>query len=86
VQAEARAALVELLRSSMERFGASGEARVVEGPPVAAVLHAVEELNPELLVVGTHGRTGLQRLALGSVAERLVSHAPCSVLVVRQTA
>jgi nucleotide-binding universal stress UspA family protein len=37
----------------------------------------------DLVVVGTHGRTGLKRVLLGSVAEKLVRHAPCSVLVVR---
>ncbi len=37
----------------------------------------------ELVVVGTHGRTGLSRALIGSVAERVVRHAPCSVLVAR---
>lgn len=40
----------------------------------------------DLVVVGTHGRTGIKRLLLGSVAEKLVRHAPCSVLVVRARA
>lgn len=37
----------------------------------------------DLIVLGTHGRTGLRHVLLGSVAERVVQHAPCSVLVVR---
>jgi universal stress protein A len=37
-----------------------------------------------LIAMGTHGRSGLQRLLLGSTAERVVQHAPCPVLVVRR--
>jgi len=37
----------------------------------------------ELIVIGTHGRTGVQRALIGSVAERVVRHAPCLVMVVR---
>jgi universal stress protein A len=49
----------------------------------ATVVNLAEEMKAELIVVGTHGRTGLSRLALGSVAESVVLHAHCSVLVVR---
>ena len=40
----------------------------------------------DLAVIGTHGRTGLKHVLLGSVAERVVRHAPCPVLVVRTRA
>ena len=40
----------------------------------------------DLAVVGTHGRTGIRRLALGSIAENIARHAPCSVLVARNAA
>jgi nucleotide-binding universal stress UspA family protein len=39
----------------------------------------------DVIVIGTHGRTGLKRVLLGSVAEQVVRHAPCPVLVVRST-
>jgi nucleotide-binding universal stress UspA family protein len=84
VQEETRGALTNLLQSSMARFGAEGEVKVLDGAARATVVNALEELRAELLVIGTHGRTGLARLALGSVAEALVRLAPCSVLVVRQ--
>ncbi|MBA2542247.1 MAG: universal stress protein [Deltaproteobacteria bacterium] len=59
-------------------------AEVLTGTPVELMLAKVEEDRTfDLVVVGTHGRTGLKRVLLGSVAEKMVRHAPCSVLVVR---
>jgi len=66
------------------RFKAKGGGLLSEGSPASAILKAASELPAQLLVVGTHGRTGLSRIvALGSVAEVVVRAAPCSVLVVR---
>jgi universal stress protein E len=81
-----RSSLVTLLGDAMRRFGAEGEALVLDGGAVASVVRAVEEQKADLLVVGSHGRTGLARLLLGSVAEKLVRLADCSVLVVRKAA
>ncbi|MGH7342104.1 MAG: universal stress protein [Candidatus Rokuibacteriota bacterium] len=47
------------------------------------VLRAATRSHADLVVVGTHGRTGLGKLLLGSVAERIVATAPCPVLTVR---
>jgi nucleotide-binding universal stress UspA family protein len=78
-----RAACKHTLEAQLARVEASGEARVVEGRPTAAVVKVAQDDDAELLVVGTHGRTGLARLALGSVAAVVARDAPCSVLVVR---
>lgn len=57
---------------------------VLSGNPSELVLaKAEEDRTIDLIAVGTHGRTGLERLVMGSVAENIVRHAPCSVLVVR---
>jgi nucleotide-binding universal stress UspA family protein len=64
-------------------FKPSGGVLLTEGPADDAILGAAERLGAELVVVGTHGRTGLRRLALGSVAEGVVRRAHCSVMVVR---
>lgn len=56
---------------------------IVLGPPGVAIATYAEEIGASVVVVGTHGRTGLERLTLGSVAEKIVRLAKCSVLVVR---
>ena len=53
--------------------------------PASAILKTSEMLRAGLIVVGTHGRTGLPRVLIGSVAEAVVRSAGCSVLVVRLT-
>ena len=58
--------------------------RVLAGTPWDQILTAVgSDRAIDLIVMGTHGRTGLQHVLLGSVAERVVRQAPCPVLVVR---
>ena len=75
--------MIETIEKELERVGAKGEAFAVDGTPASAVAKKAEEIDAELVVVGTHGRTGLARLTLGSVAESVVRAAGCSVLVVR---
>jgi nucleotide-binding universal stress UspA family protein len=61
----------------------SGETVVREGDPRSEIVDEAVEWGADLIVVGSHGRTGLKRWLLGSVASAVVSHAPCSVEVVR---
>lgn len=55
----------------------------VEGPAGQVILDRARALGADLIAMTTHGRTGLGRLVLGSVAEEVVTHAPCPVLLVR---
>jgi universal stress protein A len=65
--------------------GANVTLHVVRGSDAgAAACEAASSLPADLMVVGSHGRSGLGRVLLGSVAERVVRHAPCPVLVIRQ--
>lgn len=83
VKQELRNALHTTLEGAMAQVGAVGEARVLDGSAATAIVGCAEELEAALIVVGTHGRTGLARLALGSVAEHVIRNAGCSVLAVR---
>lgn len=55
------------------------------GKPSAEICAAAQKLDADLIVISTHGRTGLKHLTLGSTAEKVMRHANCPVLVVRQT-
>jgi nucleotide-binding universal stress UspA family protein len=57
-----------------------------EGTPWQAIVRRAAAGTHDLIAVGTHGRTGIQHVLLGSVAERVIRHAPCSVLAVRAIA
>jgi nucleotide-binding universal stress UspA family protein len=59
------------------------EYRVAEGDPAAQIVHAATELDADLIVMSTHGRTGLGRLLMGSVAEAVSRGAPCPVLTLK---
>jgi nucleotide-binding universal stress UspA family protein len=58
----------------------------LRGSPVTEILRFAERENVDLIVMGSHGRTGLSRLLMGSIAEGVMRKAPCPVLVVRQPA
>jgi nucleotide-binding universal stress UspA family protein len=59
------------------------ERMVVQGDPVDQILAAARESQCDLIVMGTHGRTGLRRLLMGSVAEQVTRNAACPVLTVK---
>jgi nucleotide-binding universal stress UspA family protein len=62
--------------------GIDAEGFVVEAPPVEAILHAAHEMNADLIVMATHGRSGFARVVLGSVAEGVMRAADVGVLIV----
>ena len=85
IRAGALGALQELARS-LEPIAGPVQAHVVEGLSIAdALQEEAERLGADLIVMGTHGRTGIARVFLGSVAERTLRQAPCPVLTVRSS-
>jgi universal stress protein A len=72
-------------RLDAQQLGAPEVAtRLVRGEPWDQIVSAArDDRAVDLIVMGTHGRTGLRRALIGSVAERVVRHAPCTVMVVR---
>ena len=84
VIANARVRL-DALRSAVASEGVTLTANVVTGRPAQAIVERARSGAFGLIVMGTHGRTGVSHLFLGSVAERVVRTAPCPVLTVRTT-
>ena len=62
----------------------AAESLVRSGPPAIEIIAAAKELDADVIVISTHGYTGLTHVFLGSVAEHVVRRAPCPVLVVRE--
>ena len=60
------------------------EAIVVQGVPFAEIISTAREKEIDMIVIGSHGRTGISHMMLGSVSEKVVRKAPCPVLTVRQ--
>jgi nucleotide-binding universal stress UspA family protein len=72
-------------RQAFEARGIAVNSSVVEGHAIyQAILDTAESLNADLVVMGSHGRRGLEKLVLGSVTAQVLSHAHLSVLVVRE--
>jgi nucleotide-binding universal stress UspA family protein len=75
---------LETWRAEAEKqVGSAVDAKVLPGLPAAEVARLAQEGRFDVVVVATHGRRGVKSVLLGSVAERIVRNAPCSVLVVR---
>lgn len=66
-----------------EGHGVEVRSEIREGKPADEILRYADETGADLLVTGTHGRSGVRRHLLGSVAERVVRHANCPVMTVR---
>jgi universal stress protein A len=67
----------------VKKAGAHATALLLAGAPHEQILRAARRNRADLIVIGTHGRTGLSRVLLGSVAERVIRFATCPVLTVR---
>lgn len=80
---ELRSAAEVRLRETLQQFAVEGHTSVISGHAVNAIVSYAESVGAELVVVGTHGRSGFARLTLGSTASGVIDSSPCSVLVVR---
>ncbi len=57
---------------------------VEEGDPTSEILNIAQRYKADMIVIATHGRSGIQHLLMGSVAEKIIRHAPCPAFVVRR--
>jgi nucleotide-binding universal stress UspA family protein len=83
-RASRRGLASQIINSALTRLHAQGEIVIAEEEVLTETLRLAESLPAELVVVGTHGRSGLSRVVLGSRASSVIESAPCSVLVTRQ--
>ncbi len=74
--------LVDQVAGQAEAMGIPCQGWVRQGPAYRVITELAQELQAGLIVVGSHGRTGLKRLLMGSVTERVIGYATCPVLVV----
>lgn len=84
VMAAAKAELVRLVTAARFPRGTVEKVLVRFGSAFHEIADAAGTLKADLIIISTHGRTGLKHALLGSTTERVVRHAPCPVLVVRQ--
>jgi nucleotide-binding universal stress UspA family protein len=75
--------LVSRVEQDLRKNGFQTKAQVVSGDPREVIVQTATDERVDLIVVGSHGRTGLTKLLMGSVASHVVTHAPCSVMVAR---
>ena len=80
---EARQKGKDALKELAESFDLEVETIFNEGNPGHEIVRVAEELNADLIVLGTHGYSGWKRFTIGSVAEFVGRHAPCAVLTIR---
>jgi nucleotide-binding universal stress UspA family protein len=76
---------LDALAARLRAEGQSCSAQLLEGPPHTEIARYAIEWKADLLVIGTHGRTGLDHVTFGSVTERVLHAAPCPVLVIPAT-
>jgi nucleotide-binding universal stress UspA family protein len=86
VEQQLRETAVRELEETQRALGGSDRAETLmrTGTPFVVITETAQELGSELIIISTHGHTGLAHILLGSTAEKVIRHAPCPVLVVRQ--
>jgi nucleotide-binding universal stress UspA family protein len=73
----------QLLDTLVSKSDGKAKDFLAEGSPGDEIVSAAKSFGADLIVIGSHGRSGLGRVLMGSVAEAVMRHAPCPVLVVR---
>lgn len=74
---------LEAVKAEAAKTGVEVETRMLSGVSVpGTILEAAQEIQPDMIVMGRHGRTGLARLLVGSVTARVIGHSPVNVLVI----
>jgi nucleotide-binding universal stress UspA family protein len=78
--------LVEKAAAKLREAKFEVSTELVEGDPKSKILDAAKEWHADMIVLGSHGRSGISRFLLGSVSQDVVRHAHCSVEIIRSAA
>jgi universal stress protein A len=84
--AQAEAQLAQAKLDALDAGALKAEVKLLQGAPTSEILSFAKAGRPDLVVMGTHGRSGVQHLLVGSIAENIVRLAPCPVLTTRAPA
>lgn len=84
MEATARRLLDEFV-ASIQRNYLDAEGVLLSGEPFVEIIKYAKREQVDLIIMGTHGRTGLEHMLLGSVAEKVVRKSPCPVLTIKKT-
>lgn len=76
--------ILEQAKEMAEKESVPVKTHMEEGYPFEKIVELAKDTNTELIIIGSHGRTGLKKILLGSVAERVIKNAPCPVLVAKK--
>jgi nucleotide-binding universal stress UspA family protein len=85
---QARRAAAAKLETAVQKLAAervTATSHLREAPAASAIIDVAEKIEADLIVMGTRGHTGLKHVLLGSVAERTLREAPCSVWIVKES-
>jgi nucleotide-binding universal stress UspA family protein len=74
---------ISAVKELAEKEDIHAEGIIVEGRPYETIVATAKDKNIDLIVLGSHGRTGISRFLMGSVTERVIGHAESAVLVVK---
>jgi nucleotide-binding universal stress UspA family protein len=74
---------IDYVLNFSEREGVKAASLLARGRPFEQIVHLAKGLNMDLIVMGTYGLRGSERILIGSVAERVIEYSPCPVLVVK---
>ena len=77
--------LIEEIVTSLKKSSLDAEGAVLSGEPFVEIIRYARQENADLIVMATHGRTGIEHMLLGSVAEKVVRKSPCPVLTIKKT-
>ena len=74
---------IKYIVDSAQKIGVRSTSLIAEGRPFEQIVHIAKDFNIDLIVMGSYGRRGTDRILIGSVVERVIEYSPCPVIVIK---